>query len=129
MLYNSMLARKLLPIVTITIQPRLIDLWLRFILVLQEGKRKALGRMPANVAMHQPSTRIICLEGEKHIAAQRKHGDIAAREVVELSRRLRGVVWRVLLVEDEEVVTVQVNRMGLEKREQSQLPRLFNTSK
>lgn len=99
------------------------------VLALEELHAETHADMPGDVAMHEPRAWVVRLEGDHHPAAGRKHGDISADRVVEVevgvsSGCIRsGAVgdWRVAVeegavtnAEEEEVVTVKVDRMGEE---------------
>jgi len=67
--------------------------------------------MPADVAVHQPSTGIVCQESNDKIPANRRCRHIATRRVVNAERD-GSVVGSVFTTgEDEEVMTVQMDWM------------------
>lgn len=75
--------------------------------------------MPSNVAMHQPDTRVVRLEGKHKVTAGLQHGDVATRRVAKGKVLLRINLGRVeetsAALDDGEVVAVQMDGMGAAK--------------
>ena len=84
--------------------------------VLDDLERKAHGCMPANVAMHEPDTWVVGLESEDQVAASAvdwvewHERNVTARWVVGVEDN-RAVVGSLALSQDEEVVTVKMDRV------------------
>jgi len=57
---------------------------------LDELEREALGRVPSDVAMHQPGARVVSDEGNDQVAGAGQHGDVAAGRVAEVQWRWMG---------------------------------------
>jgi hypothetical protein len=70
--------------------------------------------MPGNVAMHQPCTGVIRLEGQCEIPSRRQHGDVPAGRVVpfEVFRALPWIPRGAVLREDHEIRAVQMDWVG-----------------
>lgn len=65
------------------------------------------------MAVHQPGTGVIGVEGQCQVASGGKHGDISSGRVVGVQRD--GVVKRTAtLREDDEVMAVEMDWMALE---------------
>jgi hypothetical protein len=78
-------------------------------LALDELEGQALGRMPGDVAVHQPGARVVELEGEGEVAVARQGGDVAARRVDVVEGAVCAVECGRGLRQDPEVVAVQVD--------------------
>ena len=65
--------------------------------------------MVSNVTVHKPRTRVVCLEGDDHVAALREKHDVSSGRVVELWDE---AVWEGFVGDlgyDGEVVAVEVD--------------------
>lgn len=66
------------------------------------------------MAVHQPNTRIIRLEGQYQVAMGRQHHNVSPRRVLELQSRVGGGVAAPCLREDVHIVAVEVDRVVLQ---------------
>jgi hypothetical protein len=74
---------------------------------------QACSDMERDVAVHEPSARVVGLEGEHEIAASGQRGRVASDGVGRLQARNVACPWCVfLLVQHPEVVAVQVDGVG-----------------
>src|SRR3569833_269611 len=78
---------------------------------LEEGEREALRGMPANVAVHQPGTRVVCHKGDEQVT-ERHQGHVAPRRVGQVQRGA-WVEGALSLRARPEVMPVQMNGMEL----------------
>ena len=101
-----------------------------FGLAFQELDAKTSCNMEGNVAVHEPGTRVVGLEGERDPPPGGQHGDVAALRVAEVegskvARKVERVVGVELVAgdagrvggqgraaDDEEIVAVEVDRVG-----------------
>lgn len=73
--------------------------------------RETLGRVPANVAVHEPGARVISLPSHDEVSRGGKHSGIATGRVASVEGDGAGV-GSGALCEDEEVVAVEMNGVG-----------------
>jgi hypothetical protein len=80
---------------------------------LKELNTKTGGHMEGNMAVHQPRSRVVRLEGENKIAAGGEVGCVTADGIIGLEPGDIAVPDCILLlVQNVEVVTVKMNRVG-----------------
>jgi hypothetical protein len=83
-LLNARLFRKTRPAVASICQASLVGQRSNLIIPLYELKRKTLTRVPPDVAVHKPGTRIISLECKDKISASWQHSRIPAWRVTQV---------------------------------------------
>ncbi len=84
--------------------------------LLHELQRKAFLCVPTDVAMHQPSSRVVDFKREEEISRGRKSGGISPRRIDEVKGGIRGIC-SCSLCENEEImslVRIMIN-MGIER--------------
>ena len=85
-----------------------------FSLILTDIQRQSAARMPGDMAVQNPLTRVVRLEGNSHVPAERQQDDVTARRVIVVECPIREIVRverTALLRKEDEVVAVQMHRM------------------
>lgn len=70
--------------------------------------------MPSNMAMDEPRSEVVWLEGDRHIPPGRDHDDVSAWRIVKVPRlaALDVVVWAGTLPEQYNITPVPVDRVS-----------------
>lgn len=87
------------------IQNTVIDQRINLARPLYKLQRKPLARVPPDMAVHEPRTGVVGLEGDHDVAGAGEHGDVAARRVGGCESD-GGVVGACVLGEEIEVMAV-----------------------
>jgi hypothetical protein len=83
---------------------------------LQELHGETAGRVPRDVAVHEPGTWVVGLKANNSVALASQHGSVTTRWAVEVEgANLARSEMTLALAEEREVVTVQVHWVGCEE--------------